>query len=70
METFIQIIQGNKSMATGLIILAVIAAIGFGYSKFTGQDDSAVEEISEEIIKLKTGVDVDLTPGSPEKKGE
>jgi hypothetical protein len=50
---------------TVLIIIAVVAAIGVLSSKFLG-DDNAVEEFSEEILELKTGVSVDLTPESQE----
>lgn len=31
-------------------------------------DDNFLEEKIEEIVKEKTGVDIDLTPASPEKK--
>lgn len=30
--------------------------------------DNVVEEIAEEVIKQKTGLNLDLTPFSPEKK--
>lgn len=30
--------------------------------------DNAIEEIVEDVIKVETGVDVDLTPQSPENK--
>lgn len=29
--------------------------------------DNPVEEIGEAIIKVETGLDLDLTPGTPEK---
>jgi hypothetical protein len=32
------------------------------------QDDNVIEEKVEDVIKDKTGCDVDLTPESPEKK--
>lgn len=31
-------------------------------------DDNLGEEVIEDVIKEKVGVDVDLTPASPEKK--
>lgn len=31
-------------------------------------DDNLAEEVIEDVIKEETGVDVDLTPDSPEKK--
>lgn len=49
-------------------IVAVSAAIGFFSAKIVGKDDQPIEEAAEEVIKLETGMDVDLTPGSPEKK--
>ncbi len=48
-----------------IIILAVI--IGLTSVYFYG-DDNAIEELSEEIIKTETGIDIDLTPSSPENK--
>lgn len=48
-----------------IIILAVI--IGLTSVYFYG-DDNAIEEVSEEIIKTETGIDIDLTPSSPENK--
>lgn len=29
-------------------------------------DDNVIEELIEELIESKTGLDIDLTPGSPE----
>ncbi len=48
------------------MILILVVIIGLGSVYFYG-DDNAVEEISEEIIKQETGIDIDLTPSSPEK---
>lgn len=48
-----------------ILILAIIIGIG---SVFFYGDDNAIEEISEEIIKTETGIDIDLTPSSPENK--
>lgn len=30
--------------------------------------DNPVEEISEAVLRIETGLDLDLTPGTPEKK--
>lgn len=49
-----------------IVMTAVGAALGFKYW-VSAPDDNAVEEIAEEVIKKETGVDVDLTPNSPEK---
>ncbi|HNU60724.1 MAG TPA: hypothetical protein PKL04_00840 [Methanofastidiosum sp.] len=48
------------------MILILVVIIGLGSVYFYG-DDNVVEEISEEIIKQETGIDIDLTPSSPEK---
>ena len=32
------------------------------------QDDNIMEEVVEDVIKQETGLDMDLTPSSPEKK--
>ncbi len=48
-----------------ILILAIIIGIG---SVFFYGDDNAIEEISEEVIKTETGIDIDLTPSSPENK--
>jgi len=48
------------------MILILVVIIGLGSVYFYG-DDNAVEEISEEILKQETGIDIDLTPSSLEK---
>lgn len=48
------------------MILILVVIIGLGSVYFYG-DDNAVEEISEEILKQETGIDIDLTPPSLEK---
>ena len=48
-----------------LIILVVALAIGFISIKFLGSDN-VVEEAAEEVIKAETGVDLDLSPDTPE----
>lgn len=53
----------------GITILAAVvlaALLGFGAKFFTKTEDSVVEEIAEEIIEQHTGLDVDLSPDSPE----
>ena len=37
-------------------------------SKLGLSDDNPVEEVSEALIEGRTGIDVDLTPITPEKK--
>lgn len=48
------------------MILILVVIIGLSSVYFYG-DDNAVEEISEEILKQETGIDIDLTPSSLEK---
>lgn len=54
----------------GLLVLIVIVSLcvvgGIASTFFLGHDNP-VEETAEDIIKEKTGVDVDLTPSTPEK---
>ena len=50
-----------------IVVVAVVAVIGFSYAKITKTDDSPVEEAAEQVIKNETGFDVDLTPNSPEQ---
>jgi ribosomal protein L5 len=37
-------------------------------TKFGLSDDNIIEEVAEDVIKEKVGVDVDLTPSTPEVK--
>lgn len=37
-------------------------------SKLGLSDDNIIEEVAEDVIKEKVGVDVDLTPSTPEVK--
>jgi hypothetical protein len=48
-----------------VVILAIILGISSAY--FLG-DDNFVEEIAEEVIQEETGINIDLTPNSPEPK--
>ena len=49
-----------------LVIVALAAGAGLIAAHYTKQDDTPIEEVSEQIIKSQTGYDVDLTPKSPE----
>jgi len=58
--------------AISWIMLAAVLLIGAGSSlvwKKSGKnyEDNPVEEIAEDILKAKTGIDADFTPGSKEK---
>lgn len=50
-------------------MLAIILAIIFGVgSVYWLGNDNPVEEIAEKVIEEEIGIDVDLTPETPEKK--
>jgi hypothetical protein len=49
------------------IIVAIAAAIGIGSQIFSSPDNQ-VEEVCEEVIKLETGADIDLSPSTIEKQ--
>lgn len=59
-------------MAINLVALGIAAACGLGallFNKFSGaNDDNIAEETAEVIIKENTGLDVDLSPATPERK--
>ena len=58
----------SQIIITILIVIAA-AAVGYGVHYIPGvKQDNPVEEKCEKIIKDKTGVDIDLTPQSPEKE--
>lgn len=50
-----------------LIGLAALAVVGYVSHRFLGHDNE-IEEKIEEVIKEKTGLDVDLSPSSAEIK--
>ncbi len=55
----------GKFILIGVFIIASILILGSIY--FFGPDNF-IEEKAEEIIEEKTGLDIDLTPNSPESK--
>jgi hypothetical protein len=46
------------------VIVSIAATIGF-ISYFVAGPDNKVEEVCEEVIKIETGKDVDLSPNDP-----
>lgn len=50
-----------------IIIVAVCAIGGIISDRYLG-DDNQIEEAAEAIIKEETGVNIDLSPSTPEKK--
>ncbi len=57
--------QKKENIKKMLIVILVII-LGLGSAWFLGEDNP-IEETSEEVIKAETGINVDLTPKSPEK---
>lgn len=61
----------ETNIALLLISLAAILLVAVGCSKinqwFGLKDDNPIEEITEKVIESKTGLDIDLTPASPER---
>jgi len=55
----------KKLLINKYVIALYVGILGY-YSTVLLGDDNPVEEISEEIIKEETGLDIDLTPSSPE----
>jgi hypothetical protein len=51
--------------STVLIVLAALATLGYFSSQFLGHDN-LLEESAEYAIELHTGVDIDLSPESPD----
>ena len=46
--------------------LIVVVVVGYLSSFWLG-DDNAIEEVAENILEKHVGIDLDLTPNSPEK---
>jgi len=53
-----------------IAIFFILGALVFGCSyvnKFIGiDDDNIIEEVAEKAIESETGLDIDLTPSTPE----
>ncbi len=59
----------KKIILTRYSIVFLSVVIGFASIYILGNDNS-IEEISEEIIKQETGIDIDLSPNTPKKLKE
>lgn len=54
-----------------LILIAVALILGISAPYIFKKNDAVVEEISEEIIRYETGVDIDFSPdGAPDTKSK
>lgn len=51
-----------------VLIVAVSLTVGLVSRRYLKKADNPIEEIAEEVIKQETGIDVDLSPDSPEEK--
>lgn len=49
-----------------LVSISLIGGIGSYY--FFKQEDNPVEEVAEVIIEQQAGIDIDLSPNSPEEE--
>ena len=52
---------------SSLILCVFLCSCGAINKKLGIQDDNPIEESVEEVIKVQTGLNVDLTPDTPEK---
>lgn len=57
-------------LAIAIFILLSILMAGCRFKDYKFNEDSLAEEILEEIIEHKTGLDIDLTPNSHEDEVE
>lgn len=57
---------------SSFIVIAVVVSlaciVGYLTQHLTRKDDTPIEEACEEVIKEQTGIDIDLSPSSPEAK--
>lgn len=62
---------GNFAIPNSFFVIIFIGSMLIACSTlnnmFKIKDDHVLEELSEAIIEKETGLDIDLTPGSPEK---
>lgn len=57
-------------MVVSIILVVSALMSGCKFNKLKFNEDSLAEEVVEYLIKKETGVDVDLTPESPEDESE
>lgn len=55
--------NGGRLILIGIFVIAVLLIVG---SIYIFGPDRFIEEKAEEVIKEHTGMDIDLTPSSPE----
>lgn len=57
----------NTVLVIGIVLILIAVGCSYVNKKFGWVDDHPAEEILESVIQSQTGVEIDLTPGSPEK---
>jgi hypothetical protein len=50
------------------IIIVICAAVGVGYTYYSGKPDNAVEQVAERIIETQMGLPKDTIDLTPDKK--
>jgi hypothetical protein len=58
-----------KQLMEAAIVIIFILAVGAAAQIFLGPDN-VIEETAEQIIENRTGMDIDLSPSTPEKDKE
>ena len=58
-----------KKLMEAAIVLIFIVIVGAAAQIFLGADN-VIEESAEQIIENRTGMDIDLSPSTPEKDRE
>lgn len=67
-DMWVQWMQNNESkVMIAVLVLILVAGCTALNRKANLKDDNFFEETIEELIEAKTGLDIDLTPSSPEK---
>ena len=62
----------KKKILTLVVMAGIVVSLLVGFlmmscgTGYTYQDDNIAEELAEEALKAKTGLDVDFSPGTPE----
>lgn len=49
-----------------IVVSAIVIGVGSRFVWKRLKHDNPIEEIAEEVIRKETGLDIDLTPTSPE----
>jgi hypothetical protein len=70
LPAIIKRIKEMKLRDGGLLVMGILVGIGVLAGVIsqmvTKKNDGPIEEIGENIIKYETGIDIDLSPGTPD----